>query len=262
MKTVNTLQRILDSRTFGYVIQCIVCVSVSLYLFETDLLKTENSRCGPIGFLWAERTIAGILTLEYIVRLFLSNDKKHYLTRNRGIIDFLAIFPFWLGFFVPHTWLGAIRACRILRLMKFYRYNEVMQRIFNEFRKHDKTIKTLAFLSLVLILFMSCVVHECEREVQPELFGTVAGSMWYSFISVTTIGYGDMYPKTTGGKVAAVICIIVALAAIGAFLSVINTVIHGALDDYDLEENQRQLEEEARKCTVDEVVNGEKIMEK
>jgi voltage-gated potassium channel len=80
-----------------------------------------------------------------------------------------------------------------------------MQRLFNEFRKHNHTIKTLGFLSLTLILFMSCIVHEFERKDQPELFGTVLNSAWNSFVSVTTIGYGDMYPKTPGGKFAAVV---------------------------------------------------------
>ena len=80
---------------------------------------------------------------------------------------------------------------------------------------------------------MSCVVHECEKGAQPDKFGTIMGSMWYSIVSCTTIGYGDMFPITTLGKVAAAICILGALMAVGTYFSIMNTIIHNALDDYD-----------------------------
>jgi voltage-gated potassium channel len=210
-----------------------------LYIYETDVLHTLNSRVGPKEFLWAERTIASILTFEYIMRLVFTEDRKHYITRNRGIIDLLAILPFWIGFFVPAQYLGIIRALRSLRLLKFYRYNEVMQKIFNEFRKHTHTVKCLMLLSVILILLMGCVVHECEKFAQPDKFGTICGSTWYAYITMTTIGYGDMSPVTTTGKVCASMCIFLGVAVYGAWLGIMGSVLHGALDDWDNERNNK-----------------------
>lgn len=237
---IEKIENVLNNRWLGYFIQFMVVLSISLYIWETDMLHTQNSRVGPPEFLWAERTIAGLLTIEYLLRLIASKNRIEYI-KSTGIIDLLAILPFWLGFFVPFTWLGVIRACRVLRLMKFYRYNSITQRLFKEFAKHDETIKVIAFMSAALILFMSCGVYELEKVAQPDKFGTIIGTVWFSFISATTIGYGDMAPITTAGKVFSSFCSVLSVCIYASWIAIIGTVVHNALRPLDEEEDAREL---------------------
>lgn len=234
------LEQAIDSRWFGYVIQAIICISVALYWYECDALKTANSRVGPIAFLWAERTIAGILTFEFLSRLLLAKNKKQYLLSNKGIIDALAIIPFWVGFYVPASWLGAIRASRSLRLLKFYRYNEVMQCLFEGFRRNDKSIKVIVLLTCIFIIFMACLLHEIEGQMQPDKFGTITGTLWFALVTVATVGFGDVYPVTTVGKWFTGLCIFGGVSIYASWLAIVGTVVHSALSKYDEEENKKE----------------------
>lgn len=106
--------------TLEILIKLLVLYSVGSYLIEVGT-GTENSYESHWFFLWSERIVACIFSLEYIARFRPQENKPgKYILSPLGIIDLLSVLPFWLGFFVPLDWLSMIRTLRILRLLKFF----------------------------------------------------------------------------------------------------------------------------------------------
>lgn len=189
----------------------LIWVSIILYFVELHL-KSENSLSGPKLFLILERVVACVFMLEYFLRLF--EDKFYpnntqdfcihkngsYATSVIGIIDLLAFLPFIIGFFVPVKWLGIIRACRILRLLKFFRYSRSLQLVALGFYRALPELKSICFCFFIMACLNTAMIHEAEKNIQPEKFGSIGNCFWYVLVSSTTVGYGDMYPESPFGK--------------------------------------------------------------
>ena len=205
-----------------------LCVlSVILYIIELSG-NTKNSYESHWSFLFLERYITfPILFIEYCIRwwedyYYPDNCKDLGLGGNTsyplsylGIIDLVSWFPFVLGFFVPITWLGYIRSARILRLFKLFRYSKSLQIGAIVFYKATNYLKVLSLLAIIVILFSSCILYQLE----PDTFSNKLGNaVWYSVVTATTIGYGDITPKTDVGKVATVFLLFIPAGAIYAGL--------------------------------------------
>jgi len=153
-----------------------------------------------------------IFTIEYILRVWSSNHDlryKHsvygrfrYMLSVEAIIDVLAILPFYL-----HALIGFdLRILRILRLLRFLRlfrltaYMKSAKMVKNVFKSRANELK----LSLVLIIFLmiiaSCLLYFAEHLAQPKVFSSIPATFWWAVVTVTSVGYGDMVPVTTVGK--------------------------------------------------------------
>lgn len=192
----------------------LVWVSIAAYFAELHL-KTGSSVEGPKLFLYAERVIATIFMVEYLARF--AEDRLHpektqdfcvhgsgsYASSVIGVIDLLSWLPFLIGFFVPIQWLGVVRAFRLIRLAKFFRYSRSLQLVALAFYRAWPELRSMAFVFLVVALFNTALIHEVEKHQQPETFGNVANCAWYVIVSATTVGYGDMYPQSVQGRAVA-----------------------------------------------------------
>lgn len=197
----------------------IIWISIILYFVEL-YLKTESSLKSPAIFLISERIIAGIFIVEYILRLledkfypehtqdFCVHGNGGYASSLIGIVDFLSFAPFIIGFFLPIQYLGIIRSLRIIRLFKFFRYSKELQLIALSFYRVIPELKSMGFVFIIVALFNAAIIHELEKNIQPESFGNILNCFWYVLVSATTVGYGDMYPQTPLGKLAASITLL------------------------------------------------------
>ena len=142
---------------------------------------------------------------------------KSYLISPMGMIDLMSILPFWLGFlpiFAPY--LGIIRALRILRAFKLFRYNRHMQLFAVSIYKGWWMIKSAGIVAFIFNLMASALLFEFERKAQPDSFGNIWNIIcWFIPVSDSTIGYGDMSPVTPAGKLITVLLVIVPGVAIG-----------------------------------------------
>lgn len=150
-----------------------------------------------------------IFTIEYLVRLSFSvlNRKAwKYVSSFMGIIDLVSIFPL----FIPFTKLDLrfvkmLRLFQVFRIFKLYRYYEHLRLIVDVIKhKKEDLVATLFSIALVLI-FCSCVTFYFEKEVQPESFNNIFSAFYWGISTITTIGYGDIFPRTPGGKCMAAI---------------------------------------------------------
>lgn len=173
-------------------------------------------------FLWSERLVAVAFTVEYVVR-WVASRRLSYPLRPMAIVDLLAILPFYLGFLVDLRTLRLVRVLRVLRLFKLYRYTNALQSIRNAFNRVRYEFGVIGFAVLTLLLGCSVAVYELERAAQPVVFARVSDAVWYSVTTITTVGYGDKVPVTTGGKLVAVFMMVGGLGLFGTFVSLLGS---------------------------------------
>ncbi len=189
-------------------------VTLILFNLVCVVLETVES-LGPSysgAFEAFEIFSVSIFLLEYIVRLWCGTESERYQTPVRGrlrlafspmmIIDLLAILPFFLSFLIPHD-LRFLRALRLLRLMVFLklgRYSTALKTLTQVFSARRDQL-AISFLALLILLFTaSSVLYLVEHSVQPEKFPNIPATLWWGVITLTTVGYGDVYPVTALGK--------------------------------------------------------------
>lgn len=165
-----------------------------------------------------------IFTIEYVLRVWSSNHdpqfrqsikgRLRYMLTPGALIDLLAILPFYL-----HVFLGFdLRVLRVLRLLRFLRlfrltsYMKATQLVVNVFRTTRNELLLAFVLALFLIVISSSLVYFSEHLVQPDKFSSIPATVWWSIITLTTVGYGDMIPITTAGKVFTSVILIAGVA--------------------------------------------------
>ncbi len=209
----------------------LILLSVILYLVEEEWschAGWNNSYESPFYFLWAERLIASFLTLEVIVRWWRSNPWYYgapdtsYPFNIWGIIDLIAIIPFWVGFFVPYAALEVIRTLRILRLLKFFRYSRSLQLTALKFYRAYHNLKGIAFSVGIIWLFFAVVCLKLEQNAQKEAFGSLMNTAWFTIVTGTTVGYGDMSPVTIWGKIFVGLMLVPIIGTVGMAISAFN----------------------------------------
>lgn len=178
------------------------------------------------GFLGAFEVLSVVaFTVEYVARLWSCTIDPRFSGHIRGrirlaframsIIDLLAILPFYLPFCgADLRALRVLRLLRILRVAKVARYYASLDLIKHVFQsRKEELVLTSALMGLLLIV-SSSVLYYCENAVQPDAFSSIPATMWWAVATLTTVGYGDMYPVTLLGKFFASV---IAILGIGMF---------------------------------------------
>ena len=152
-----------------------------------------------------------IFSIEYILRLFTLNNIKD-LFKPLMLIDLFAILPFYLpGTGLDLRFLRMFRLFRILRIFKLARYFDALQTIGKVvYKKRIELISILGVL-VFLIFFSSFLMYYAEAEAQPEAFKNILDTFWWSIVTFTTVGYGDVYPITPIGKILSAIIVLIGI---------------------------------------------------
>ena len=152
-----------------------------------------------------------IFSLEYILRLFTLDNIKG-LIKPLMLIDLFAILPFYLpGTGLDLRFLRMFRLFRILRIFKLARYFDALQTIGKVvYKKRIELISILGVL-VFLIFFSSFLMYYTEAEAQPEAFKNILDTFWWSIVTFTTVGYGDVYPITPIGKILSAIIVLIGI---------------------------------------------------
>lgn len=183
---------------FDYFIQFLILTSLIAFAVET--LPDNSTK--TIDFLNTFEIICvSIFTLEYILRIYVAKKPLKYIFSFYGLIDFLAIFPFYLRTAYDLRALRAFRVFRIFRTLKLVRYNKAMKRFHIAAGIVKEELVLFLIVTAIFIFLASAGIYYFENEAQPELFSSVIHSGWWAVVTLTTVGYGDVYPITVGGKI-------------------------------------------------------------
>ncbi|MEZ9355448.1 ion transporter [Vibrio breoganii] len=211
---VNTLLNNTNAscgKWFAYMSHLIVIFS----LFTFSLGTLPNLTESQYNTLYTLECMAiGFFTLEYIARLWVSEKTLGYAFSFYGVVDFVAIVPFYLTVGLDLRAVLILRMFRILRLLKLARYNKALERLVKAAKSITGELIIFAAISAALIFITSAGIYYLEREAQPDTFGNIFDSLWWAVVSLTTIGYGDAYPVTVGGRVFASIVFVLGLGVV------------------------------------------------
>ncbi len=188
----------LDNPVCSWIITVLILFSVVCFSLETLPDISSSLR----EFLqYSEAFVVGVFSLEYVARVLLSKRRLKFVFSFYGIIDLLAILPFYLAFFVDLRSLRLLRLMRLARLLKLVRYNSAIQRFTKALYLAKEELVIFTCASLVLLYLSAVGIYHFEHAVQPEVFRSIFDCLWWSVATLTTVGYGDIYPITTGGRI-------------------------------------------------------------
>lgn len=182
-------------------------------------------------------------TVEYIIRIICAERPLRYIFSFWGLIDLLACLPIVA---LIHSEWAAIRSLRLLRLvwvLKLLHSNRALIRLERALHKSRAELMVFAMLAGIILYIAGVGIYVFEHEAQPEAFSSVPMSLWWAVVSFTTVGYGDMYPITPGGRIFTSAVLFVGLGVI----AVPTAIITSALIHTDLTEKiEEEIEEDIR----------------
>ncbi len=197
-------------------------IILSLFTFSLETLPglTDEQR----EYLhYSEIVISILFTIEYVLRIVTAEKKSSYIFSFYGFIDLMAILPFYLVFLGVDLYV--IRALRVLRIVKLTRYSVAMIRLGKAFSIAKGEVVVFLLATLVLLYLAAVGVYIFESRAQPENFVSVFDGMWWAVASLTTVGYGDIYPVTIGGKLFTFIVLIFGLGIVAAPAGIISSAL-------------------------------------
>jgi voltage-gated potassium channel len=184
-----------------------------------------------------------IFTIEYLLRLWTAPDKylkvkhpylKHIFSAS-AVIDLLAILPFFLPFLIPVDlrFLRVIRLLRIIRVFKLSRYNKAMDLMVRVLKNEREKIMMTVFMTAIMLILSASVMYHIENSVQPEQFSNIPETIWWAVATLTTVGYGDVYPVTVAGKILGGVIAILGIGLVALPAGIISSGFVSAISDKD-----------------------------
>ena len=199
------------SSIYDFIMMATIVISIVPLAFkETNII-----------FQWIDYITVGIFVLDYILRLFTADYKLNksaasffvYPITPMAIIDLLSILPSITvlnnGFRLLKLF-RLLRTLKVLRAFKFLRYSKSFDVIASVFKKQKKVLSAVATMAVAYVLISALVIYN----VEPESFETFFDAIYWATISLTTVGYGDIYPITTIGRIVTMISSVFGIAII------------------------------------------------
>ncbi|MCK4847302.1 MAG: ion transporter [Deltaproteobacteria bacterium] len=217
-------------RAFDLFIQSLIILSLVCFSIETfpDLSKSTVSALKLI-----ELITVLIFTVEYLLRLFVAGRRLKFIFSFYGVIDLVAVAPFYIASGIDLRSIRIFRLFRLLRTFKIFRYGKAAERFAKAFAKIKEEL-VLFFVATIFLLFFSSVgIYYFENSAQPEEFKSVFHCLWWAVATLTTVGYGDVYPITVGGKIFTSFIVVIGLGVVAVPAGLLASALTGTAKDDD-----------------------------
>lgn len=196
-------------------------------------------------FIWIDKVAVGVFVVDYLLRVFTADLKLKkgvksfflYPFTPMAIVDLLSILPSMSvlnqGFRVLRV-TRLMRTLRIFRIFKVFRYSRHVAILVEVFKRQKDSLLAVVWLAIVYILISSLVVFN----VEPETFETFFDAFYWATVSLTTVGYGDIYPTSPAGQIVTMVSSVMGIAVVALPASIITA---GYMEE--LEEEKKETEE-------------------
>lgn len=217
-------------KIFAISIQLLIIIAIIAFSVETipDLAPRTREILHAI-----EVFCIIIFTIEYMLRIYVSSEKIKFIFSFFGIIDLLAILPFYLTFGIDLRALRALRFLRLFSILKMARYNKAIRHFTEAVMYAKEEILLFIFITLILIYLSAVGIYYFENAAQPAVFTSIFDSLWWAIITLTTVGYGDTYPITVGGKMFTFLILLIGLGIVAIPTGIISSALTKSIDSKD-----------------------------
>lgn len=198
-------------RVFDYSIQVLILISLVAFSIET---LPDNSDATNRILRWIEYVTVIVFSIEYLLRIYVAKQPFKYIFSFYGIIDLLAVLPFYVARSIDLRMLRAFRIFRVFRAFKLIRYNRALHRFHIAAGIVKEEIVLFLIITAIFIFLSSAGIYFFENEAQPEVFTSIFHSFWWAVVTLTTVGYGDVYPITVGGKIFTFFVLLVGIGVV------------------------------------------------
>lgn len=243
------------SRAFDRVITFLILASVIIVFASTFDIPHGARRI----FVVLEAVASIVFTVEYALRIATADllypdrgglaARLKYVFSPLAIVDLAAIMPFWLPMLLPGTMLGirALRLVWLLRIFKLNRYFDAMQSLGEVIASKKRELLGSFFFVVLLMLIASLLMYSAEHDAQPDAFKNAFSGLWWAVATLTTVGYGDIYPVTALGRLVGTLIAFSGIAAVAVPTGIITAGLTERLDrrcqaDRELD-RQRQVDD-------------------
>jgi voltage-gated potassium channel len=238
----------LTSRLFVIFIMTLIVFNVAAVMLET---VEELARPFARVFTLLEDFSVAVFTFEYALRLWACTSDPRYAGSFRGrlryalsplaLIDLIAVLPFYMEF-LPFDlrFVRSLRLFRLLRIFKLARYSASLRTLDDVVRSKKEELLVTVFFVVIMLIFASSAMYYAENEAQPDKFSSIPASMWWGVATLTTVGYGDVFPVTPLGKLLGAV---IAILGVGLF-----ALPTGILASGFTEEMRKQRSRESMHC--------------
>jgi voltage-gated potassium channel len=230
----SSIRNIIDNtdtvpgKVFGYIIHFIILISIITFSIETiPNISPYIKNCLNI----IEIVTIIIFTFEYILRVLVTEKKIKFIFSFYGLIDLLAILPFYISCGIDLRTLRIFRLLRLLRILKLFKYNKTIKLFQKAFIIAKDELILFSIMAIITLFLSSVGIYHFEHVVQPEQFKSVFHSFWWTIITLTTVGYGDMVPITIGGKIFTSIILIIGLGIVAIPTGLITSALIQSRDE-------------------------------
>uniref|UniRef100_A0A3Q4ATJ6 BTB domain-containing protein n=1 Tax=Mola mola TaxID=94237 RepID=A0A3Q4ATJ6_MOLML len=203
---------------FYYVTGFFIAISVITNVVETvpcgSTANQKDMPCGErytVAFFCMDTACVMIFTVEYLLRLFAAPSRYRFMRSVMSIIDVVAILPYYIGLVMTNNEdvSGAfvtLRVFRVFRIFKFSRHSQGLRILGYTLKSCASELGFLLFSLTMAIIIFATVMFYAEKGSSSSKFTSIPASFWYTIVTMTTLGYGDMVPKTIAGKIFGSIC--------------------------------------------------------
>jgi voltage-gated potassium channel len=244
-----------------------------LFLFSLIMLNLLAVCLETIDSLHAQyRTVftlielisVSIFSIEYALRIWscaAAPDGKHkgaaakrfgYIFSFTGIIDLLAILPSIIPLLLGGVDLRWLRILRLMRLLKFSHYSSALEDLISAVRHESRSFAATLYLLVLALLISSSLIYVAEQDVQPEHFGSIPQAMWWTVVTLTTVGYGDIVPHTVAGKFIATLTALMGVCVVALLTGIVATGFNN-----QVAMRRHQLEAEISSALSDGVISSD-----
>jgi len=211
----------------------VALIVVNLVSMTLDSVPALQTQYGPL-FTAIELLSLVVFTIEYALRVWVAAEHappRHssertarwkFVSSPLGVIDLLAVLPFWLAFLLPVD-LRVLLVFRMGRFLKLARYSPAMRSLLDALYNERRALFGCFVILIGATLLVASIMHVIERHAQPDKFGTIPDAMWWAIVTLGTIGYGDVVPVTALGRVVASVTIFVGLIMIALPIGIVAT---------------------------------------
>ena len=217
----------------GYDIISTVILLANLMVTILYTFDQMERNCGGL-LLGVEAVSVAFFAVDYILRIWTARFKypnlepkqalKKYVLSFTGLVDLLSFLPYYLPIFFPAgtAVFRLFRVVRIFRLFQINAYYNSMNVITEVISSKRQQLMSSVFIILVLMVGSSLCMYSLEHQAQPEVFSNAFSGIWWSVSTLLTVGYGDIYPITTWGKLVGIVITFLGVGMVNEFMKKIN----------------------------------------